>query len=164
MVVILSSKPLKLTSIFWHCSEYPQVRNALSRRASCLSLNNAAGSQPIWPVVVQFDRLLKSTSGSVTKLILFAVLIFWRVKNTSFWHSSLRASCLTFNSAAGTQPRKMVATLSGRALKSTSISVMCLTLDLYSLEHQPKNLHFCQYSEYQQIRNALSRSRVVFDV
>ncbi len=127
--------------------------------ASCLVFNNAAGSQPILTVATQFDRPLKSTSLSVIKLDLTAILIFWRVENTSFWHGFSDASRLTFNSAAGTQPPKMIVTSSDRPLKSTSISVMCLTLGFHWLEHQRKNLHFCQYSEYDeypQVRNALS--------
>ena len=51
-------------------AEYLLVRNALSRRATCLTFNTAAGSQPIETMLIPFDRSLNSTSGLLSKLVL----------------------------------------------------------------------------------------------
>ena len=159
MIVTSSGRPLKSTSISVMCltlcfqwlehqrknlhfcqySEYPQVRNALNRRASCLAFNSSAGSQPIERMFISYERPLNSTSDSVVKLGLSNKKIFRHFETR---HFGTVFSCLTLNITAGTQPPKMVVTSSGRTLKSTSISATCLTLCFHWLEYQPKNLHF----------------------
>ena len=106
---------------------------------------------------MSFDRQLNSTSGLVVNLGLSIRSIFCEFKTRRFSTHFSVASCLALNSAAGSQPPKVLVTSSDRQLNSTSISVTCSTLCCRSLEHQPKNDHFRQHAEYLLVRNALSR-------
>ena len=72
--------------------------------ASCLTLNNAAGTQPISATLILFDRSVNSTSVFVDFVDITVIFILWPVKNTSFCQHFFIASGLDSNNAAGAQP------------------------------------------------------------
>ena len=142
-------------------AEYLLVRNALSRRATCLTFNTAAGSQPIETMLMSFENPLNSTSGSAVKLGKSYFLLFADFETR---HFGSVFSCLALNSAAGSQPSKLFMKSWDNQLNSTSISVICSTLCCCSFEHQLKNDHFGRVSRISAGKKCIESSRDVFGV